>query len=343
MTNVKRHDIQINTYTFTSCDSGTESQGYRLFYYRACLGKVTRHQSVRDDMFTITFDLALNTCDIFEKVQFFYKFNESITEQTGFRELVEWLNEKKSIDRVTKKIKTVPTWPDEVIGAVCLSGFRIVKKDADVGMVTYEIVDQEGRIVDQFTITYNSCNDYPEVVCYSKIGGERITESVVCNVLSCTNAVLIFANQLVDYRSTEQIHPDPDDIKMQETDQKDTGYNATGNCDSSLIITINDIMWLPDGDRQINISVKRSEQIYGYRRPEPIIKSMVLIESTSKSEYPFIVKQINSFTRLEGLDLPMKFRVGDTVSMMCVLNSVVTTTIKLIQEKYRTVFDLLES
>lgn len=341
MTNVKRHDIQINTYTFTSCDSVTESQGYRLFYYRACLGKVTRHQSVRDDMFTITFDLALNTCDIFEKVQFFYKFNEGITEQTGFRELIEWLNEKKSLDLVTKKIKTVPTWPDEVIGAVCLSGFRIVKKDADVGKVTYEIVDQEDQVVDQFTITYNSYNDYPEVVCYSKIGGECITESVVCNVLSCTNAVLIFANQLMNYRSTEQIHPE--DTKMKETDRKDTRYDATGNCDNSLIITINDIIRLPNGDRQINISVKRSEQIYGYRRPEPIIKSMVLIESTSKSEYPFIVKQINSFTRLEGLDLPMKFKVGDTVSMMSALNSVVTTTIKLIQEKYRTVFDLLES
>lgn len=160
-------------------------------------------------------------------------------------------------------------------------------------------------------------------------------------VVAAINHLLSMPDKIAIHK--KQIHPDPDDTKMQETDQKDTGYNATGNCDNSLIITINDIMWLPDGDRQINIIVKRSEQIYGYRRPEPIIKSMVLIESTSKSEYPFIVKQINSFTRLEGLDLPMKFKVGDTVSMMCALNSVVTTTIKLIQEKYRTVFDLLES
>lgn len=166
----------------------------------------------------------------------------------------------------------------------------------------------------------------------SPILAEEYVVAAIDHLLSMPDKIVVYKRQI-----------SPDNTKVKATDQKDTGYNSTGNCDNSLIITINDIIWLPNGDRQINISVKRSEQIYGYRRPEPIIKSMVLIESTSKSEYPFIVKQINSFTRLEGLDLPMKFKVDDTVSMMCSLNSVVTTTIKLIQEKYRTVFDLLES
>ncbi len=474
-TNAKRHEIRVDMCTFTTCDSGTGSQEYRLFYYRACLGRVTRHLSVGEDKLTITFEVALNTCDLFEKVQFFYKLNEGITEQTGLMELVEWMNEKKFFDLVAKRTRNVPAWPEEVIGAGCSLYYKIIKKDSKIGKVTYEILDQEDQVIDQFTIEYDNNICASDDVCCAEIGGERVTVKITRNVLSCSNAVLTFANKLMHNRSTErkeiameqiskdgykflydaedgliiiksdvflvkrvhansdlQAHdswlifqeadmvllgrldffshrcldklgeaywritarieyngivyetdyhcaskecstgsavpaeeyvvaaidhllsmPDkivvykrqisPDNTKVKATDQKDTGYNSTGNCDNSLIITINDIIWLPNGDRQINISVKRSEQIYGYRRPEPIIKSMVLIESTSKSEYPFIVKQINSFTRLEGLDLPMKFKVGDTVSMMCALNSVVTTTIKLIQEKYRTVFDLLES
>jgi hypothetical protein len=188
-------------------------------------------------------------------------------------------------------------------------------------------------------IEYNSIVYETDYHCASKECAEGSTIPAEEYVVAAIDHLLSMPDKIVVRK--KQISSE--DTKMKETDHKDTGYNATGNCDNSLIITINDIMWLPDGDRQINIIVKRSEQIYGYRRPEPIIKSMVLIESASKSEYPLTVKQINSFTRLEGLDLPMKFKVGDTVSMMCALNSVVTTTIKLIQEKYRTVFDLLES
>lgn len=340
MTNAKRHDIQINMYTFIPCDSGTESQEYRLFYYRACLGKVTRHQSVSDDMLTITFDLALNTCDLFEKVQFFYKFNEGITGQTGFKELVEWLNEKKSLDLVTKKIKTVPTWPDEVIGAVCLSGFRIVKKDADVGKVTYEIVDQEDRVVDQFTITYNSYNDYPEVVCCSKIGGERITESVVCNVFSCTNAVLIFANQLVNYRSTEQIHPG--DTKVEAADQKDTRYDATGNCNIGITITIDDIVLLPNGDCRIKIGVKPAETVFGPKPTNPFIKYMILTESGSSHKgYQLTVEQINQFKSLDKLGIPTTYQVCQEPSLTCALNCVVATVSQLLQKKYSDLFELL--
>ena len=233
-TNAKRHEIRVDMCTFTTCDSGTGSQEYRLFYYRACLGRVTRHLSVGEDKLTITFEVALNTCDLFEKVQFFYKLNEGITEQTGLMELVEWMNEKKFFDLVAKRTRNVPAWPEEVIGAGCSLYYKIIKKDSKIGKVTYEILDQEDQVIDQFTIEYDNNICASDDVCCAEIGGERVTAKITRNVLSCSNAVLTFANKLMHNRSTER-----KEIAMEQI-SKD-GYKFLYDAEDGLIIIKSDV------------------------------------------------------------------------------------------------------
>ena len=129
---------------------------------------------------------------------------------------------------------------------------------------------------------------------------------------------------------------------MNETDQKDTGYDATGNHDLSITITIDDVVMLPNGDCRIRISIAPAETIFGPKPPSPFIKTMVLTESgSSHSGYHLTVEQINQFKGLDKLGIPTTYRVSQEPSLICALNCVVTTVSKLLKEKYSDLFELL--
>lgn len=165
----------------------------------------------------------------------------------------------------------------------------------------------------------------------SAIPAEEYVVAAIDHLLSMPDKIIVYKKQTP-----------PEDTKVDETDQKDTRYDATGNCNIGLTITIDDIVLLPNGDCRIKIGVAPAETVFGPKPTNPFIKYMILTESGSSHKgYQFTVEQINLFKGLDKLGIPTAYRVSQEPSLTCALNCVVTTVSQLLQKKYSDIFELL--
>lgn len=165
----------------------------------------------------------------------------------------------------------------------------------------------------------------------SPIPAEEYVVAAIDHLLSRPDKIIVYKKQTP-----------PEDTKMEETDQKDTGHDATGNYGIGITITIDDIVLLPNGGCLIKIGIAPAETIFGLKPPDPFIKHMVLTESdSSHMNYQFTVKQINQFKALDKLGIPTTYQVSQEPSLTCALSCVVTTVSQLLQKKYSDIFELL--